>query len=97
MDKYRMTLEEKGLDSDHSYKAGSRLGDMHELFSQLSDEDRIVLQQLWGEQFIRELERYGRCTRKQASLFVDIDQDRDREAAIADYETAQTLLAEREP
>jgi len=71
LDKYRITLEKKGLDSDHTYKAASRLGDMHELFSQLSDDNRWVLQQLWGEQFIRALEQYGNDTGKQSSLVID--------------------------
>ena len=70
---YREMLERKGLDSDHTYLVDSRIDNLHELFSHVSDEDRIVLQGLWGEQMIRELEQYGRCTRKQSSLFVDID------------------------
>ena len=71
MDKYRVHLEASGLDSDHTYKAASRLGDMHELFSQLSDDNRWVLQQLWGEKFIRQLERYGKETGKQSTLIID--------------------------
>ena len=71
MDNYRITLEKKGLDSDHTYKAASRLGDMHELFSQLSDDNRWVLQQLWGVKFIRELEQYGHATGKQSTLIID--------------------------
>ena len=71
MDKYRVHLEASGLDSDHTYKAASRLGDMHELFSQLSDANRWVLQQLWGEKFIRQLERYGKETGKQSTLVID--------------------------
>jgi len=73
LDKYRITLEKKGLDSDHTYKAASRLGDMHELFSQLSDDNRWVLQQLWGEQFVRAMEEYGDDTGKQGtdSLIID--------------------------
>ena len=44
---------------------------MHELFSQLSDDNRWVLQQLWGEKFIRQLERYGKETGKQSTLIID--------------------------
>jgi len=73
---YRELLERKGLDSEHTYLVCSRIDNLHELVSHLSDQDRIVLQVLLGEQAIRALEQYGRHTRKQASLFVDIDQDR---------------------
>lgn len=65
---YRNQLEADGIDSDMVYTVASVVERMHEVFSLLNQDQRIVLQQKFGTRMITELENFGGYTNKQTDL-----------------------------
>tara|TARA_R100001244_G_scaffold33964_1_gene31542 strand:+ start:454 stop:738 length:285 start_codon:yes stop_codon:yes gene_type:complete len=77
---YKENLEDKGLSkTDGSYDIAYAVEKCHEAFTLLSDEHRLIIQDMWGVKFVAELERFGRYANKQSSLvqalnlFPDVD------------------------
>jgi len=68
---YKEQLVELGLNEvDGAYDIAAAVERAHEAFTLLSDDQRIIIQNMWGAIFITELERFGRYTDKQACLYV---------------------------
>jgi len=66
---YQEQLVESGLNKvDGAYDIASATERCHEAFTLLSDDQRLIMQGMWGTKFIQELERFGRYTDKQACL-----------------------------
>tara|TARA_R100001244_G_scaffold132001_2_gene106551 strand:+ start:546 stop:851 length:306 start_codon:yes stop_codon:yes gene_type:complete len=69
---YKENLETRGLSKDDgSYDIANAVERCHEAFTLLSDEHRLTIQNMWGVQFILELERYGKYTDKQSHLVIE--------------------------
>jgi|TARA_R110002110_G_C13367339_1_gene709992 hypothetical protein len=66
---YQENLEDKGLSkTDGSYDVATAVERAHEAFTLLSDEHRVIIQDMWGIKFVTQLERFGRYTDKQSNL-----------------------------
>ena len=65
---YKDMLESAGINSDNLWKVNDSIERAHEIFSLLSDEHRLILQEMWGIKFITELETFGNYTNRQSSL-----------------------------
>jgi len=65
---YREMLEDAGINSDNSFRINDSIERCHDIFALLSDEQRLRLQELWGIQFITELETFGKYTNRQSNL-----------------------------
>ena len=68
---YKEQLVELGLNEvDGAYDIASAVERCHEAFTLLSDDQRFIMQDMWGTKFIQELERFGRYTDKQSHLTI---------------------------
>ena len=65
---YRNQLEADGIDADEVYKVASVIERMHEVFTLLNQDQRLVLQTKFGTRMIKELENFGAYTNKQTDL-----------------------------
>tara|TARA_R110002167_G_scaffold144003_1_gene333904 strand:- start:47 stop:418 length:372 start_codon:yes stop_codon:yes gene_type:complete len=66
---YKEQLIKLGLNEvDGAYDISYAVEKCHEAFTLLSDEQRLIIQDMWGSKFIAELERFGRYTDKQSNL-----------------------------
>ena len=66
---YKEQLIKLGLNEvDGAYDISYAVEKCHEAFTLLSDDQRIIIQDIWGAIFITELERFGRYTSKQSHL-----------------------------
>ena len=77
---YKEQLIKLGLNEvDGAYDISYAVEKCHEAFTLLSNEQRLIIQDMWGSKFIAELERFGRYTDKQSNLvqestlFPDVD------------------------
>tara|TARA_R110002020_G_scaffold463428_1_gene683486 strand:- start:339 stop:671 length:333 start_codon:yes stop_codon:yes gene_type:complete len=94
MEEYREMLKGLGLDDEHIWRTTSKISDMHELFSQASDQDRFILQELLGEKLVRTLEEFGSLTRKQSRLFVEPDMNAEPHPLDAEPDSSDEELKE---
>ena len=68
---YKEQLVELGLNEiDGAYDIAAAVERCHEAFTLLSDNQRFIMQGMWGTKFITELERFGRYTDKQSHLTI---------------------------
>ena len=65
---YRNQLEADGIDSEEVFRVASAIERMHEVFTLLNQDQRLVLQQKFGTRMIEELEKFGGYTNKQTDL-----------------------------
>ena len=66
---YKEQLIKLGLNEvDGAYDVAAAVERCHEAFTLLSDDQRFIMQDMWGTKFITELERFGRYTDKQSHL-----------------------------
>ena len=65
---YRNQLEADGIDSEEVFRVASAIERMHEVFTLLNQDQRLVLQQKFGTRMIEELENFGGYTNKQTDV-----------------------------
>ena len=65
---YRNQLEADGIDAEEVYKVANVVERMHEVFTLLNQDQRLVLQQKFGTRMIEALEDFGGYTNKQTDL-----------------------------
>jgi len=73
---YRNQLEADGIDAEEVYKVANVVERMHEVFTLLNQDQRLVLQQKFGTRMITELENFGGYTNKQTDLAVCLRAER---------------------